>query len=117
MLSPNTLLNKGRYLIGSLLRSTPEWAVYSAVDQTSSGSVLCIEYAEPSRSASDVKHDGLMTIADSFVMNGRTVQVTEPISTLSARQPLRSIWDRFAVVLMGLNTLAATSREPVEIAP
>jgi len=117
MLSPNTLLNKGRYRIDAFIRSTADWTIYSAMDQASSQPVLSVEYAAGSRIPSVTTHDGLMPAVDSFLMNGRHVEVTEPISLGGDRQLVRAVWDRFAVLLMGLNSLSAASSEPVEISP
>jgi|GEM_PF-2971856 len=117
MLSPNTLLNKGRYRVDAFIRSTAEWTIYSTVDQVSSESVITIEYPAGARSSIRTAHDGLMRTVDSFPMNGRYVEVTEPVAAVTVGQPLRSVWDRFAVILMALNSLSAAGNAPVEISP
>src|SRR5258708_5760228 len=110
MLSPNTLLNKARYRVESLQFGGPRWNVYAAVDQPSSAAVLVVEHsnAEP---VPAVKHEGLVRFADSFVMNGRRYDVTEPVKGERPSMSVAKLWDDFSVILMALNTVASVSNK------
>ena len=116
MLSPNTLLNKARYRVDGLHLGGATWNVYAALDQTEGASVLVVEHqTEP---MAFPEHEGLLKTADSFLMNGRRYDVTEPVDPGPAKEAVVGrTWDEFSVVLMALNTIAAAGRNRCVICP
>src|SRR4051794_32266174 len=116
MLSPNTLLNKGRYHVDRLHLAGSLWNVYAASDQTSGTKVLVVEHGTFEQ-VDFPEHQGLVKIADTFEMNGRRYDVTEPVELDPARTSVAKAWDEFSIVLMALNTISAVANRRCEICP
>jgi len=115
MLSPNTLLNKARYRVDGLHLGGSLSNVYTATDQTSGSAVLVIEFStEPIEFP---RHEGLLRIAETFLMNGRRYDVTEPVLLDPVTTSVAKAWDEFSVVLMALNTISAAGDKRCEICP
>jgi hypothetical protein len=115
MLSPNTLLNKARYRVDGLHLGGSLSNVYTATDQTSGSAVLVIEFStEPIEFP---RHEGLLRIAETFLMNGRRYDVTEPVRLDPVTTSVAKAWDEFSVVLMALNTISAAGDKRCEICP
>lgn len=115
MLSPNTLLNKARYRVDGLHIGGSLWNVYTATDQTSGAPVLVVEFsAEP---VEFPQHEGLLKVAETFLMNGRRYDVTEPVHLDLSNTTVAKAWDEFSVTLMALNTISAVANKRCEICP
>src|SRR6478672_485948 len=115
MLSPNTLLNKARYRVDGLHLGGSLWNVYTATDQTSGAAVLVVEFsAEP---AQFPQHEGLLKISDTFLMNGRRYDVTEPVQLAPRIPSVTKAWDEFSITLMALNAISAVANTRCEICP
>src|SRR3954463_10266444 len=115
MLSPNTLLNKARYRVDGLHLGGPTWNIYAAADQSEGASVLITEHqTEP---FAFPEHEGLISTADSFLMNGRRYDVTEPLKMVAPNATTAQIWGGFSVVVMALNSISAVTKGRCDIRP
>src|SRR3569623_914933 len=115
MLSPNTLLNKARYRVDRLHLGGTTWNVYAAFDQTTKSTVLVTEHqTEP---VVFPEHEGLLKTVESFLMNGRRYDVTEPVELGKTARAVHGVWDDFSIVLMALNAISAIANRRPQISP
>ncbi|HEV7700684.1 MAG TPA: hypothetical protein VGO43_10690 [Pyrinomonadaceae bacterium] len=121
MLSPNTLLNGGRYRLESLLTTDSAWSLYRAFDTSTGAFVLIVETAgvEPPATLHH-SHDGLVDIQQTFIANGRSYTVTEPLASLpllDAVVSTKGASQRLPVLLNALDALRKHGEHLCEIAP
>jgi hypothetical protein len=116
MLSPNTLLNKEKYRVDRMHLAGSLWNVYTAIEQTSGATVLIVQHGTFEQ-VDFPEHQGLVKIVDTFEMDGRRYEVTEPVDLGHAGTAVAKAWDEFSVVLMALNTISAVANKRCEICP
>jgi hypothetical protein len=92
------------------------WNVYTAIDQTSAATVLVVQHGTFEQ-VDFPEHQGLIKIVDTFEMDGRRYDVTEPVDLGPASTEVTKAWDEFSIVLMALNTISAVANKRCEICP